>query len=597
MKKILLTAISLMTVIGLVRAEEDAVLMTINGEPVMASEFMYIYEKNNQETSVEHKSMDEYLELFTNFKLKVAEAKAQGVDTTIKFQKELAGYRAQATPKYMKDNAAIDSLVRMTYDRQGRDRRAAHIAVQCPSNADSATVAEALAKINEARVRVTTGLVKEVKKGKKMVQVQQPKEDFAAVAKEVSTDPGVQDNGGELGWITPLRYVFPFEEAVYTTPVGEVTPVFRSGYGFHIALVEEEREHEEVHAAHIMKMVPRGNEAAADSLKAVIDALYERAMAGEDFAELAKAESDDKGSAMRGGDLNWFGRGMMVKPFEDAAFGLKEGEISKPFRSNYGWHFVYLMGRRGMQPLEEVKDQLEKQVSRDERMKVAEQSFIEKTRREYNLPEEMDDEEVKAYADAHLEEKYTDLKNLVKEYHDGIMLFEVSLKEVWDKASQDKEGLTQYFKAHKKNYTWAQPKYKGYVIYCKDAASAKAAKTIIKNAKNDSIAAAYINTRLNLDSVTYVKFNKGLWEKGKNAAVDKYGFKVKGAEFTPSEEFPIVMCVKGKVLKAPEEYMDERGKVTTDYQDALEKEWIANLRKKYEVKVNSEVFERLKSSL
>lgn len=593
MKKILVSVIALVSALAM--SADDQVLMTVDGHPVMASEFMYIYEKNNQESAVEHKSMDEYLELFENFKLKVTEAMSQGLDTTEAFKKELAGYRAQATPKYLKDQAAIDSLVRMTHDRMSRDRRAAHIAIQCPMSADAETEAAALAKINEARVRVTTGLVKEVKKGKKVIQVQQPKEDFFTVAREVSTDPGVAENGGELGWITPLRYVYPFEEAVYTTPVGEVTEVFRSGYGFHIALVEEEREHEEVHAAHIMKMVPRGADNVADSLKAVIDALYERAISGEDFATLAKEESDDKGSAVRGGDLNWFGRGMMVKPFEDAAFSMSEGEISKPFRSNYGWHFIHMMGRRGIQSLEEMRPQLEKQVSRDERMKVAEKSFIEKTRAEYQLPSEMSDAEVKAYADAHLEEKYEDLKNLVQEYHDGILLFEVSLKEVWDKASQDKEGLTQYFKAHKKNYKWDAPKYKGYVVYCKDAASAKAAKSIIKNAKNDSVIEAYINTRLNLDSVTYVKYTKGLWEKGQNAIVDKLGFKAPDApDYTPSEEFPIVMIVKGKVLKAPEEYMDERGKVTTDYQDALEKEWIKRLRAKYPVEVNMDVFEALK---
>lgn len=590
MKKILTAILVLASAVAL--HAEDKVLMTINGKPIMASEFMYIYEKNNQETSIEQKSMDEYLDLFINFKLKVEEALSQGLDTTESFKKELAGYRAQATPKYLKDDAAIDSLIRLTYDRINHDRRAAHIAIQCPRNATPEEEAEALAKINEARVRVTTGLVKEVKKGKKMVSVQQPKEDFSAVAREVSTDPGVGENGGELGWITPLRYVFPFEEAVYTTPIGEVTPVFRSGYGFHIALVEEEREHEEVHAAHIMKMVPRGDEKAADSLKLVIDELYKRALAGEDFAELARQFSDDKGSAMRGGDLSWFGRGMMVKPFEDAAFSMKAGEISEPFRSNYGWHFIHMIERRNSQPYEEARPNLEKQVTRDERMKIAEKSFIEKTRKEYNLSDRMGDNEVKLYADQHLEEKHEDLKNLVREYHDGILLFEVSLKEVWDKASQDREGLTKYFKAHKKEYTWDKPRFKGYVVSCKDAASAKAAKAIIRSSNPDSIQ-SYINKRINIDSVTYVQFNRGLWEKQQNPAVDKYGFKDKKAQFEPNTEFPVVMCI-GKVIKNPEEYSDERGKVTTAYQDALEKEWIARLKQKYEVVVDEKVFEELK---
>ncbi|MBR2486246.1 MAG: peptidylprolyl isomerase [Paludibacteraceae bacterium] len=585
MKKVLLSIILLAgAMMGF--AQEDKVLMTINGEPVMLSEFMYIYEKNNQETSLEKKSMEEYLDLFINFKLKVTEAIAQGVDTTEAFKKELAGYRAQATPKYMQDNEAIDSLVQMSYNRQANVRRAAHIAIQCPANADSVAEAEALAKINLARERVTTGVEKKVKKGRKWVAVREP-EAFADVAREMTEDPAGKENGGELGWIQVFRYVYPFEDAVYNTPVGEVTEVFRSPYGFHIALVEEERPYEEVHAAHIMKMMPRGTEQTAMDAKKDIDSLYQVVLAGADFAEVATAHSDDKGSAVRGGDLGWFGRGMMVQPFENITFDMQPGEMSEPFPTRFGWHFVKLYDKRGIQPLDSMRQQLLMQVKRDVRYQEAEKSFIKKTRAEYNLPTEMSDEEVKAYADAHLEEKHADLRNLVREYHDGILLFDVSLREVWDKANKDTEGLAAYFKADKKNYTWDEPRYKGYMIYAKDEKVAKAAKQIIKTANADSVM-SYINQRINVDSVQYVKVEKGLWVAGKNAAVDKYGFKNKTAEYTPSEEFPVVVPV-GKVIKAPQEYTDVRSQVTTDYQDHLEKQWVATLREKYPVVVNEEV--------
>ena len=585
MKKVLLSIILLAgAMMGF--AQEDKVLMTINGEPVMLSEFMYIYEKNNQETSLEKKSMEEYLDLFINFKLKVTEAIAQGVDTTEAFKKELAGYRAQATPKYMQDNEAVDSLVELSYNRQANVRRAAHIAIQCPANADSVAEAEALAKINLARERVTTGVEKKVKKGRKWVAVREA-EAFADVAREMTEDPAGKENGGELGWIQVFRYVYPFEDAVYNTPVGEVTEVFRSPYGFHIALVEEERPYEEVHAAHIMKMMPRGTEQTALDAKKDIDSLYQVVLAGADFAEVATAHSDDKGSAMRGGDLGWFGRGMMVQPFENITFDMQPGEMSEPFPTRFGWHFVKLYDKRGIQPLDSMRQQLLMQVKRDVRYQEAEKSFIKKTRAEYNLPTEMSDEEVKAYADAHLEEKYADLRNLVREYHDGILLFDVSLREVWDKANKDTEGLATYFKANKKNYTWDEPRYKGYMIYAKDEKVAKAAKQIIKTANADSVM-SYINQRINVDSVQYVKVEKGLWVEGKNAAVDKYGFKNKTAEYTPSEEFPVVVPV-GKIIKAPQEYTDVRSQVTTDYQDHLEKQWVATLREKYPVVVNEEV--------
>ena len=458
-------------------------------------------------------------------------------------------------------------------------------------NADDSTQEAALAKINEIRERVTVGIPVKNKKGK---VIKQEKEDFFTVAKAESSDPSVQDNGGELGWIMPFRYVYSFENAVYTTPIGEVTPVFRSPYGFHIALVEEERDHEEVNAAHIMKMVPRGDSIVDAQSKAIIDSLYAVVQGGADFSEVARTESDDKGSAMRGGDLGWFGRGYMVRPFEEAAFALKDsGEICAPFRSNFGWHIIQFRGRRGIQPFADMEAQLVKNVQRDERMKEADRSFLNKTRAEYNLPAEMSDDEVRAYADAHLEEKYPDLKNLVKEYHDGILLFDVSLTEVWDKASQDKEGLAAYFKAHKKEYTWEQPRFKGYLLQCKDAATEKAVRAIVRNSHPDSID-SYIAKRVNIsDSVTYVKCTRGLWAEHQNKAIDKFGFKYKDTEYEPSAEFPVVSVV-GKVIKAPEEYMDERGKVTSDYQDQLEKQWIEKLREKYPVVVDQAVFEELK---
>jgi peptidyl-prolyl cis-trans isomerase SurA len=238
-----------------------------------------------------------------------------------------------------------------------------------------------------------------------------------------------------------------------------------------------------------------------------------------------------------------------------------------------------------------MRGQILRQVQRDARMQIAEESFIRKTRAEYNLPAEMSDAEVKAYADAHLEEKYSDFRNLVKEYHDGILLFDVSLREVWDKATQDTEGLAAYFKANKKNYTWDEPRFKGHMIYAKNETAAKVAKQIVKTAHPDSVM-SYLNQRVNVDSVLYVRVERGVWEKGKSAAVDHLGFKMNDVDYTVDEDFPIVIAV-GKVIKAPEVYTDERGKVVTDYQDYLEKSWVNSLRKKYPVEINQKVWDAL----
>ncbi|MBQ2541593.1 MAG: peptidylprolyl isomerase [Paludibacteraceae bacterium] len=580
MKRFLLSVAVVLCMGAGAMAQEDKVLMTVNGEPVTASEFLYIYEKNNQETALEQKSMDEYLDLFINFKLKVAEAKAQGIDTTESFRKELAGYRAQATPKYLKDEQALDSMVRLSYNHMQRDRRAAHIAIQCPPTASDSAVDAAKKQLEKARKQLLKV------KGQKRAQL------FEKLAREISTDPNVQETGGELGWITPFRYVYSLEEAVYGCNVGEISPIFRTAYGFHIVLVEEEKEHEEVHAAHIMKMVPRGNDSLKAVMKEQIDSIHRLVVDGADFAETARQLSDDKGSAARGGDLGWFGLGMMVKEFEDEAFRLKEGEISEPFASNFGWHFIKLYGHRNILPLDSIYPQVQRNVQRDERLKETDKAFIRKSRAEYNLPADMSDEDVLAYTDQHLEEKYPEFASLVREYHDGILLFEVSLREVWDKASKDSVGLEQYFQAHRSEYPWDEPHFKGYVVYCKDKSSMRAMKAIIRS-NPDSID-SYINERINVEGQTFVKYNRGLWTKGQNKAVDRLGFKDKKAPQPETEEWPFVFCV-GKKLKSPQDYTDERGKVTTDYQDYLEKLWIEELRKKYEVKVDQAVFNELKA--
>ena len=204
----------------------------------------------------------------------------------------------------------------------------------------------------------------------------------------------------------------------------------------------------------------------------------------------------------------------------------------------------------------------------------------------------MTNEEVKAYADEQLENKYPELKNLVQEYHDGILLFEVSLREVWDKAAKDTVGLEKYFQANKKQYTWEKPHWKGFILHCKDKSSAKAAQAIVKSADIDSVE-SYINRRLNNDSIKYVKVQYGLYEQGKTAVVDKYALGDKNAQYTPSEQLPIIVCV-GKKLKAPETWQDEKGRITTDYQDYLEAEWIKALRAKYPVVIDQEVWNKIK---
>lgn len=587
MKKIVLVLLAFAGILT-AKAQDDKVLLTIDGEQIRQSEFLYIYEKNNQEGAVDPKNIDEYLNLFINFRLKVHEAELLGMDTTRAFIDEFNGYRAQAANKYMVCPAAEDSMLRLSYNHIAHDRRAAHIAIKVPQNATPEQEDSCRALIDSLRVLVTQG--HQIKKGKKMIW--SGAEDFYATADAFSSDDSKVENHGELGWITPFRYVWPLEKAVYETAVGQVTPVFRTAYGFHIALVEEERDHEEIHASHIMKMVPRGNDSIDLIAKAQIDSIYRQLTVDQiDFYTLAQSASDDRGSAMRGGDLSWFSRGMMVRPFEEAAFAMTEpGQISEPIRSNFGWHIIQLHEKRGVQSFEEMEPDLRRKMTRDERNQEVQAAFLQQIRREYNLPEDMDDSQVLAVENSHLEEKYPEFNALMKEYHDGILLFNLSLEQVWDKGSTDTLGLTDYLNTHRSDFAWEEPRYKGFVIYCKSKAAMKVVKNILRNAETDSIE-SYINHRINSDSLQIVRVERGLWKKGQNAAVDKLQWK--SGDFAPSEEYPYVFLA-GKQLNAPEEFTDERGPIVSAYQDYLDKLWVEALRAKYAVEVNEEALTELK---
>lgn len=636
---------------------DNPVLLTIDDEPVYQSDFYYIYKKNNSSTMLDKKSIAEYMDLFINFKLKVAEAKAQGVDTTETFKKELAGYRKQITTPYLVDAAAEEKLIATTYNQMQEEREVSHIVVRCPLNASAADTLEAYSKIMAARTRVTVGIAATGKTVRRPTPVPEP---FDKVARDVSEDPSVGENGGYVGWVTPFRFVYPFEKAVYNTPVGEVTMPFRSPFGYHIAKVTDVRPSQEVLASHIMLFAQPGVEEANATAKQRIDSIYKRVLAGDDFASLAMRHSQDQGTASKGGELPWFGTGRMVAPFEKAAFALKNaGDVSEPILSPYGWHIIKLHNRRSGKSFEEAKEEIKRNIQHDERGKLLKTAFVQQLKGQYNftanteqlaaitalatqhalsdslfaakaetmqaplftfadqtrtqadfgsylvqnshsaytipsliVQEKFTDycaNELLSYEDSQLESKYPDFRQLVQEYHDGILLFEVSLREVWDRASQDVEGITAFFNANKENYAWSEPHYKGRVVACRDKNTLKAAKSIVKKSPADSID-TYLNRRLN-DSIQYVKVEKGLYVKGDNPTVDALVFKTGKVE--PTEEYPYLF-VDGKLLKRyPESYTDVRGAVVTDYQEYLEQEWIKTLRQKHTVWINEPLFEQM----
>jgi peptidyl-prolyl cis-trans isomerase SurA len=625
---------------------KDPVLMQINGKPVYKSEFEYIYNKNNSNNALDKKSLEEYVDLFINFKLKVEEAKAQGIDTTKSFINELDGYRNQLTKPYLTDKTAEEQTVIDAYNRLKEEIEVSHILVRVQPESSPEDTLKAWNKILEIEKRIQT-------------------EDFSKVAKETSEDQSVTDNGGYIGWITGFRTVYPFETMAYQTTPGTISKPVRTAFGYHLIKVHNRRNSVgEILTAHIMKFTAQGEDEKNKIAKNQIDSIYQLLKNGADFGELASKESNDQGSAVNKGELPWFGIGRMVQEFEKAAFALRnKGDISEPVQSAYGWHIIKLIDTKPLASFEAKKEEIERQVKRDDRANVGQDAFVAKLKKDYKLkiakPAALDvyykslngktlndsaflaqlpvskksvfkfagknytqsdfsaylkknafsdkvvandmineklkefiDKELLAYENSQLENKYNDFRLLMQEYHDGILLFEVSNNEVWEKASKDTAGLAEYFKRNADKYVWDKPHYKGRVIHCKDEKIMKAAKEILATQAKDSI-----DKKLKMlnDSIVRVKTDKGLFVKGDNKIIDKEIFGVTSA-LQKDNDYPCYF-VDGKLLGLkPEEYLDVRGLVTADYQEYLEKEWIQKLRSKFAVKIDQKVLSTVKKN-
>ena len=348
----------------------NPVLMTINNKPVLKSEFEYIYNKNNSNNSLDKKTLDEYVDLFVNFKLKVEEAKSQGIDTTKSFITELAGYRSQLTKPYLTDSRVDDALLHEAYDRSKEDVDVSHILIRIPQNASPADTLKAFNEINAVWKRVQ-------------------KEDFSKVAREVSQDQSADKNSGHIGWVSAFRTVYPFESMAFNTPVGSISRPIRTAFGYHILKIHARRNSlGEILVSHIMIFTTKGEENQNKKAKVTIDSIYQRVQAGDDFGTLAKTYSQDKGSSVKNGELPWFGTGRMVPEFETAAFALKNvGDVSQPIQSEYGWHIIKLMDKKGMAAYDELKADLERKVKHDERANSGQHAFLAKSRIANNYEE------------------------------------------------------------------------------------------------------------------------------------------------------------------------------------------------------------------
>lgn len=470
MKKIIIALCALAMGQTVTAQTNDPIVMTVNGVDVTRSEFEYSYNKNNTDMVLDKKSLDEYVDLFVNYKLKVAAALDARLDTMEAFKKEVADYRAQQAEEYLIDSAFIDQEARKTY----------------------------------------------------------------------------QATADRVG------------------PEGQLL------------------------ASHIMMIVSQRATAAEQALaKQRIDSIYAALKAGADFAELAKKYSQDRGSAQNGGQLPWFFRGQMIPDFETEVMKLKPGEMSEPFLSTVGYHIVLLHERKPFEPYEYHRQSIYQFLEQRGIRSHAKRSMGEKLAAE--MGGNITPEEALTKAEQELDAKYPDFGFLMKEFYDGSLLYEISTREVWDKAAQDEKGLEKYYKKNKKNYRYEEPVYRGLVVHCVSDDVLKQVKKVIKRQPQKEWV-TLIREACNNDSLIQVKMVRGPFKQGKNIYADYYGFK-QGERPDTVVGFPVTNVIGKLQKKAPDSYEDVRGLVTADYQSHLEKLWIAELRKKYSVVLYPEVLD------
>jgi peptidyl-prolyl cis-trans isomerase SurA len=349
----------------------EEILLTINNEvKVTKAEFERIYKKNNSnnEASADAKSLDDYVQLFINFKLKVLEAQKLGIDTSKNFVNELKGYRAQLAKPYLTDKDADEKIVAEAYERMKKDIRASHILLKCDP---AASPKDSLLAYNNA-IKIRNRLI--------------AGEDFGKVAASVSEDPSAKNNHGDLGFFTAFQMVYPFETAAYKLQKDEISMPVRSAFGYHIIKVTDSRENAgQIKVAHIMAATPKdANMENISEAKTRIFEVYEKLKKGEDFSAQAELFSDDKGSAKQGGELPWFSTGRMVPEFEIAAFSLKnKGDFSEPVQTSFGWHIIKLIDKKPLGSFNDLKNEIKNKIARDVRSDLSKKSMIQKLKNEY----------------------------------------------------------------------------------------------------------------------------------------------------------------------------------------------------------------------
>ena len=638
---------------------DKKVLVTINNENVTAGEFMRVYEKNNYTDELySENDVNDYLNLYIDFKLKVTEAVYLKLDTSASFITELSGYRTQLAKPYFVDESVNEELLLEAYDRLKKDIRASHILIMVDENATPEDTLKAYNKISR--------VVDDLNAGK----------EFSVAAIEYSDDPSARDtkavpnkqratkgNKGDLGYFTVFNMLYPFESVAYNTEVGDISPIVRTKYGYHIINVTDVKDAMgTAQVAHIFVAL-RPDASKQDSLRKTekVNNIHAKIQEGLSFEDAVAQYSEDKGSIKNNGQLSHFTCNRVVPEFVEVVDIMQVGDISAPIKTDYGYHIVKLIESNKPGSFDEESSILKKRLAKDNRSRKSEDAVITniKTNNKFKvyteaanaiidaidssvlnkrfvadslkfmtetvikikkekytqydfakfvqinqriqdnidrdvyvkqLFSEFEEDCCLSFMDKNLEANYPDFKELVKEYHDGILLFNLTDEKVWSKAVKDTMGLQEFFESNRNNYIWDE-RVDATVYEIRDRNIIAQVTEIISTMDNDGDIAKAFET----DSIKAVRIIPNTYELGDNKYVDQIDWAVGVSEPVNSdvEDLTVIVKVREVLSPEPKALKDARGLVTADYQSFLETQWLKELKTEYTVEINDDVLEKI----
>ncbi|MEM9832623.1 MAG: peptidylprolyl isomerase [Bacteroidota bacterium] len=629
----------------------EAVLFTASSDTVFADEFLYVYQKNRvidtaSERTLESKeqAMQEYLDLYVNFRLKVQAAEEAGLHHRESFKQELSQYQEELAKPYLIETRVTEQLIEETYERMKQEVRAAHILIELPENASTQDTLQAYQFADSLRELAQNGA------------------SFSMLAEQHSADPSAASKGGDLGYFSALQMVYPFEKAAYRTPVGDISEPVRTRFGYHIIKVKDKRPSQgKVKVAHIMIRPSNEGESVAYQKARQV---HQQLLTGADWNEMVERFSEDVSTKSRGGELPYFGTGNMIESFEDAAFALENsGDISSPVKTRFGWHIIKLIERQGLDSLEIMRPSLEQQVERSIQAEVRQGEMISTLKQEndhqasqaninqaihylyagataesaspdrgavlfsvadttleignfydfvqekqgaltadsalaHQLYQDFEAETLLTYEKGHLAENNQEYRRIIQEYRDGILLFDIMEQKVWSKAVEDSAGLVQYFQGHREDYRWKERVEATILDTQNQTTLEKALEKLgeISEPLSDE-AISEVESLFNEDNPLAFQVHQGKYERGEErisveAIIDQVSWE-KGT-YSREENGRFYQILIHDVLPPKLKELNEiRGIVIADYQNELDRRWIITLREKYPVEINKDVLQHL----